>query len=186
MKTLHQSRFEHFGINVMDIKKMEKFYCTMFGFVASDRGKRFNGTNIVFLTKSANDHHQLVLIDGRPPEAEYSTINQISFGLTDLDELRNAYETLIKMGIDPVDIIQIDHGNAWSFYTKDPEGNPLELFCDSPWHTPQPCRGDLDISKSSEVIMKQTEKLCRSRPGFSTREEWSLKMEKTMARAVEA
>lgn len=171
MAQLPESKFEHFGINVIDIDRMEQFYCSTFGYFASDRGTRFNGTRIVFLTKSATDHHQLVLIDGRPPENEYNNINQISFAFTDLDALRKVYQALVEAGVG--DIMQINHGNAWSLYTKDPEGNPLELFVDSPWHTPQPCRGDLDITLSTDVILEQTEELCRSRPGFASREEWS-------------
>jgi catechol 2,3-dioxygenase len=172
------SRFEHFGINVIDIDRMEEFYRSTFGFTVSDRGVRFNGTRIVFLTKSANDHHQFVLIDGRPPEAEYNNINQISFAFADLAALRTVYQRLTDAGT--TDIMQINHGNAWSLYAKDPEGNPLELFVDSQWHTPQPCRGDLDILKPDDVILKETEELCRSRPGFATREEWSREMAKAL------
>lgn len=178
MAQLPDNRFEHFGINVVDIEMMEKFYCSAFGFMASDRGVRFNGTNIVFLTKSAKDHHQFVLIDGRPTDNEYNNINQISFAFADLDALRRVFEEFTVMGL--TDIMQINHGNAWSLYAKDPEGNPLELFVDLPWHTPQPCRGDLDITHPTAVILKETEELCRSRPGFATREDWSREMAKVL------
>lgn len=168
------NRFEHFGINVVDIDRMERFYCDTFGFVASDRGVRFNGSRIVFLTKSAADHHQLVLIDGRPPEATYSTVNQVSFAFNTLDDLREVFRRLPAIGA--TDVMQVNHGNSWSLYAKDPEGNPLELFVDSPWHTPQPCRGDLDITQPTDLIMRETEALCRSHPGFATREDWSAGM----------
>lgn len=178
------SRLEHFGINVIDIDRMEEFYCSTFGFTASDRGVRFNGTRIVFLTKSPNDHHQFVLIDGRPPQVDYNNINQISFAFADLAALRNAYRQLTDAGV--TDIMQINHGNAWSLYTKDPEGNPLELFVDSPWHTPQPCRGDLDILQPNDVILAQTEEMCRSRPGFATRADWSREMAKVLQETAAA
>lgn len=171
MTVFPENRLEHFGVNVSDIDRMARFYCDMFGFAVSDRGVRFNGTNIVFLTKSAADHHQLVLIDGRPADTSYNNINQISFAFKDLDDLRSVHAQLVESG--NTDIMQINHGNAWSLYSHDPEGNPIELFVDSPWHTPQPCRGDLDITQPTDLILEQTEALCRSRPGFATREEWS-------------
>lgn len=183
MPALPPSKFEHFGINVVDIERMEQFYCSMFGFVASDRGVRFNGTRIVFLTKSPTDHHQFVLIDGRPPEMGYNNINQISFAFQNLDDLRGVY--LRMAGLGHGEIVQIDHGNAWSLYAKDPEGNPLELFVDSPWHTPQPCRGDLDITQPTDIILAQTEALCRSRPGFATRADWSREMVRSFAAAAD-
>lgn len=169
MALLPNTVLAHCGINVTDIEKVERFYVELFGFQHSDRGVRFNGQKVVFLTKSPADHHQLVLIEGRPKEATYSTINQLSFALASLDDLRRCYERLVEYGLR--DIVQVNHGNAWSLYIKDPEDNPLELFVDSPWHTPQPCRGDLDLRLSSSEILSQTEALCRSRPDFATRED---------------
>ena len=184
MAKLPPNNLEHFGINVIDIDLMEKFYCENFGFMASDRGVRFNGTKIVFLTKSSNVHHQFVLIDGRPKDINYNNINQISFSFKTLDELRAVHAQLTAQGI--TEIMQINHGNAWSLYAKDPEGNPLELFVDSPWHTPQPCRGDLDITQSNQIILAQTEALCRSLPGFAPREEWSSDLAGKLQTAVTA
>ena len=40
----------------------------------------------------------------------------------------------------------MDHGNAWSLYFRDPEGNRLEVFCDTQWYVEQPCLEDLDLS----------------------------------------
>jgi len=178
------SRLEHFGINVVDLDLMERFYCNMFGFVVSDRGVRFNGTRIVFLTKSAADHHQFVLIESRPDCEGYNPINQISFAFADIDALRRCYSQLTASG--NTDIMQINHGNAWSLYTHDPEGNPLELFADSPWHTPQPCRGDLDITRPTADILRETEELCRGRDGFMSREERTVLMEQKFASAATA
>ena len=138
MPLLPPSVFSHFGINVIDLEKMERFYVDVFGFVPSDRGVRVNGQRVVFLTKSAEDHHQLVLLDGRTPDQGANRINQISFGFRSLDELRVAFVQMKAAGAD--EILQVNHGNAWSLYLKDPEGNPLELFVDSPFYTPQPCR----------------------------------------------
>ena len=174
MPLLPPSAFSHFGINVIDIEKMERFYVDVFGFVASDRGVRINGQRVVFLTMSAHDHHQLVLLDGRENDQGANRINQISFGFQSLDALREAFVKVSELGHDGIQ--QVNHGNAWSLYLKDPEGNPLELFVDSPFYTPQPCRGELDILSSTEEILRTTEALCRSRPDFATHEDWARQM----------
>ncbi|MDF8332173.1 VOC family protein [Novosphingobium cyanobacteriorum] len=178
MALLPPSRLEHFGINVVDLDAMERFYVDTFGFTVSDRGTRFNGNRIVFLTKSPSDHHQFVLTEGRRDAAGENPINQISFNVGSLDNLRLCFERLSAEGHD--DFMQINHGNAWSIYTHDPEGNPIELFADSDWHTPQPCRGDLDLTKPVQVILQETEDLCSSRAGSSTRNEWIARMQQAI------
>ena len=183
MSLLPHSVLSHFGINVTDIEKMERFYVDVFGFVPSDRGVRINGQKVVFLTRNSNDHHQLVLLDGRPVEQGFNPINQISFSFEKLDDLRVAHKRLAALGLGG--ITQVNHGNAWSLYMQDPEGNPLELFVDSPFYTPQPCRGELDITLSSADILKQTESLCRSRDGFATHDDWSRRMQSLFAQSEE-
>jgi len=174
MSLLPSSVLSHLGINVKDIDRMERFYVNVFGFAVSDRGVRFNGQKVVFMTKSADDHHQLVLLEGRPVAEIFNVVNQISFGLHSLEDLRSAVPLLKANGVE--DIVQIDHGNSWSIYFKDPEDNPIEVFVDTPFHTPQPCRGELDLAQSAGSILAQTEALCRSRPDFALRGEWQQAM----------
>lgn len=174
MSILPKSRLEHLGINVFDLEKMTKFYCDVMGFSISDSGPRFNGQNIVFLTMSADDHHQFVLAEGRVPGSDNHITNQISFNFGSIDDLRTAYERYSELGMG--DVIQVNHGNALSLYVKDPEGNTLEFFADTPWHTPQPARAELDISKPTDVLMAETEAFCRSLPGYADRVEWSASM----------
>jgi len=174
MSLLPSSVLSHLGINVKDIDRMERFYVSVFGFAVSDRGVRFNGQKVVFLTKSSNDHHQLVLLEGRPAGEIFNVVNQISFGLLSLEDLQSAVRLLKANGIHEID--QIDHGNSWSIYFKDPEDNPIEIFVDTPFHTPQPCRGELDLAQPAASILAQTEALCRSRPDFALREAWQQTM----------
>lgn len=182
MSILPPSTLSHFGINVTDIEHMERFYTEVFGFIASDRGVRFNGQKVVFLTKKADDHHQLVLLEGRPTTPSFNVVNQISFGLQTLEDLRKAYTNLQAAGFN--DLTQINHGNAWSVYFNDPEGNPIEVFVDSPFHTPQPCRGELDLRRPADEIIALTESLCKSRPDFSSHSDWQKQMSQRLS-AVE-
>jgi catechol 2,3-dioxygenase len=64
------------------------------------------------------------------------------------------------------DMRVISHGNAWSCYFKDPEGNTVEAYLDTPFHVPQPHGEPLDLSKSDAEILRETEAACRADPGF--------------------
>ena len=57
-------------------------------------------------------------------------------------------------------------------YFRDPDGNPVELYVDTPFYTPQPCKEPLDLKQSPAEILERTERMCRARKGFLTRDEW--------------
>jgi hypothetical protein len=97
-------------------------------------------------------------------------VNQISYRLDSLDTLKGYRRALVKAGITEHRVT--DHGNAWALYFKDPEGNPVELYVDSPFYTPQPCGEPLDLDQPNDEILARTEAMCRSRPRFMTREAW--------------
>jgi len=160
----------HFGINVTDVDRMANFYTRVLGLLVSDRGPLENGPTLVFLSRNPDEHHQLVLVSGRPPGGGYNVVNQISFKLPTLTDLQAMYRRVRDEGIKEFRIVT--HGNAWSVYFPDPEGNRVELFVDTPWHTPQPFAQPFDIEAPVEHILAETEAICRSRPGFSSREDW--------------
>ena len=65
-------------------------------------------------------------------------------------------ERLAAAAVDSV--IPVSHGNAWSLYFTDPEGNGLECFVDSPFHVAQPYAGEdggmhFPLLKGTEVIL---------------------------------
>ena len=160
----------HFGIHVTDMARMEEFYTHALGLLVSDRGALPNGPTLVFLSRDPDEHHQLVLVTGRPPDAGYNVVNQISFKLPSLGDLKAAHARMREAGIKEFRIVT--HGNAWSVYFADPEGNRVELFVDTPWHTPQPFAEPFDLEAPAETILAETERICRSRPGFSSRAAW--------------
>ena len=133
----------------------------------------------MFLSQSTGDHHQLVLAKGRPHDAGFTTVNQLSYKLDSLETLKAMYATIVHKPVK--DLVQISHGNAWSIYFKDPEGNRVELFVDTPWYTPQPCREPLDLTKPVEQIVKETEEYCRSRPRFQNHGEWQRELKDKIA-----
>ena len=160
----------HFGIHVTDIARMEEFYTRALGLLVSDRGTLAHGPTLVFLSRDPDEHHQLVLVTGRPPGGGYNVVNQISFKLPSLADLKEAHARMREEGVKEFRIVT--HGNAWSVYFADPEGYRVELFVDSPWHTPQPFAEPFDIEAPADTIMAETERICRSRPGFASRAAW--------------
>ena len=164
------AQLTHFGVHTTDLDRMTDFYTRVMGFVVSDSGTARSGARVVFMTQNPECHHQFVLFDGRPDELPYNPVNQISYRLDSLDTLKAYHKALIAEGITAHRVT--DHGNAWALYFKDPEGNPVELYCDTPFYTPQPCGEPLDLEQSNEEILRRTEAMCRSRPRFATREAW--------------
>lgn len=164
----------HFGIYARDLDKMVAFYTRVFGLTVSDWGQSTRGMDIAFLSGDPEEHHQLVIAGGRPEDATFSTINQISFRVNDLDELRRYYAWLVKEGVQ--DLETRDHGNAWSMYFSDPEGNRMEVYLPSPWYVAQPFGEPLDLTQPAEKILAATEAMVRQDPTCRTMTEWSAEM----------
>jgi len=173
-------RLAHVGIYVTDIRKMEAFYTRFFNFTVTDRGM-LSQTELVFLSRDPDEHHQLVLATGRPANLSFNIVNQISFRVPSLGDLRTLHARLAD---EPVSEIRpVSHGNAWSVYFRDPEGTRLELYLDTPWYINQPIREPLDLSQPDEAILSETERLCRASPGFRPHADWRADVARRMGLA---
>ncbi len=161
--------FSHMGIFVGDIARMERFYTSFLGLVVSDSGD-LGTIRMVFLSRDSYDHHQIVLVQGRPPEATFSVINQISLRVEDLAALRHFYANAETYGA--TDVQAVTHGNAISVYFRDPEGNRVEVFIDTPWYVRQPCRQAIDLSLPDLEFWQWAEAHARNLPGFRTISDW--------------
>jgi catechol-2,3-dioxygenase len=168
--------FSHIGLFVTDLDRMVDFYTRIIGLTVSDREKRADGSEIVFMTSDPREHHQVVFASGRPDDLKFSMIQQISFRMPTLSALRKMYDTLQQQKIE--ELGPVTHGNAISCYFRDPEGNRLEVFIDMPWHVPQPFRIPLEMGRSDEELLTFVEKSVRATPGFVSRAEWSAGMAK--------
>lgn len=158
-------KLTHAGVNCFDIKKMTRFYTEVMGLLETDGGKGITyPVDFVFLSSDPANHHQLVLASNRSPEAKASNINQLSFRVNSLDELRAMWRRVTEYGVKHMR--SVSHGIAWSVYFDDPEGNTVEIYLDSPWYVKQPHGDPLDLNRSNEEIMRWTEETCRSDPSF--------------------
>lgn len=173
----------HIGVYAHELEPMVDFYSNIFGLVVTDRGHSARGFDIAFLSRDPSEHHQIAIATGRPKDATFSTINQISFRVQGLDELRQYYPWLVKQGVKKLD--PRNHGNAWSVYFADPEGNRVEIYCRSPWHVSQPFGEPLDLTEPADVIRAKTEAMVKQDPTCLPMEVFTAQMKKKM-RAPEA
>ena len=153
-------RFTHAGFWVEDLDKMADFYQRVFKMHRSDHGKiDAHGlqAELAFLTGDPEEHHQLVFLAGKPRDLPFNVINQISFRVGELSDLR-AYWHFLQAEPNASDIYAFSHGNAWSLYFHDPEGNRCEIYLDTPWYVEQPFRAELDLTLSDEEILELTRK----------------------------
>lgn len=166
--------FSHVGFYVRDLAAMADFYSRVLGFVVTDRGvlpTPAGPVELAFLSREPTEHHQIVLASGRPENLPFNVINQISFRVEGLGALRHFHAALQDERVS--EIAPVTHGNAISLYFRDPEGNRVELFFDTPWHCTQPCREPIDLSQSDAEILRRAEAVARSLAGFQPRETWS-------------
>jgi len=158
----------HMGFYVRDLDAMVAFYSEFLGLTVTDRG-HIKDFEIAFLSNSPLDHHQVVMLTGRKDD-QPSIINQISFRVADFAEFRQAVEKVRAAALP--DIVLKDHGTAYSIYFRDPEGNRVEIFTDSPWYIPQPSETPIDMSLSDAEIAQRTEARVRTNPSFAPIETW--------------
>ena len=164
-------RLSHVGLFVRDVELMVRFYSELFGLRVTDRGRGKTFKNdLVFMSADPEHHHQLVVCSGRPPEAVFSTIMQLSFKADAIDDLRRIGAQAQALGA--TKLFTLNHGNALSLYFSDPEGNTVEVYFDTPFYVSQPHGDPLDLSKSDSQILTETEANCRSDPSFMPIKTW--------------
>ncbi len=145
----------HTTIAVRDLDPMLDFYCGTLGFHVTDRGDTPDGSQMAFLSQDPAEHHQILFISGLPgSEHQFVMVDHLAFRTGSLDELRVIGARLDDAGVEGV--IPIDHGNAWSLYFNDPEGNGVECFVDSPFHVAQPFADGFDLTADDATIEADT------------------------------
>ena len=122
-------RIGHLVINVSDLDVSTKFYTEVLGFQISVERPGF-GT---FLT-CGSIHHDLALFQAKEGAAEVSEggvgLNHMAIQVEDFEELTD-YHTKLQEYFEGSGIRTTDHSMTKSIYIKDPDGNGIELFCNS-------------------------------------------------------
>lgn len=151
----------HFELYVNDVECMAAFYTRYLGFVITDRGAGSAG--MVFLSRNPGEHHQLVLNPRKRDGASDSPVDHIAFRVDGIQPLRRFHESLCASR---TELQTVSHGTTWSIYFRDPEGNRLELFTDTPWHVDQPCRFEIDFSLPDAELIECTQRQIQDLPGY--------------------
>ena len=76
--------------------------------------------------------------------------------------------------------MKVTHGISVSLYFEDPEGNRVEVYCDSPFYCVQPQREPVDLGQSDEEIWNLVEAHARQQQHFMMKADWTSKMRKKM------
>ena len=121
-------RVGHLVLNVKDQDASTKFYTEVLGFEIATERPGF-GT---FLT-CGKIHHDLALFqaaeDAAPVTPGGLGLNHMALQVEDFDSLTQYYHRLKGFGVD-IDRTT-DHGMTKSIYLHDPDGNGIELFCNT-------------------------------------------------------
>ena len=176
MPKLPNAQLGHIGFTVRNLDAMIEFYTRILGMVVNDEGvsNRPGAPRIAFLSRDASEHHQIALVSGRPDDGSHSMINQISFRVANLEDLRTFHARLVADKVEALD--PRNHGNAWSIYFMDPEGNRLEVYTATPWYVAQPFGHALDLTQPADKILAATEAMVRADPSHCPADEWSRRL----------
>ncbi|MEM7286448.1 MAG: VOC family protein [Actinomycetota bacterium] len=157
-------RWSHCVLKVRDFDTMLAFYCEAFGWRVADQGEVAPGIRIAFLSGSSTDHHQIGLLemadDGEGKNVDHNAFRVESIG--DVMEMHARMSTDDRVSR----VAPVTHGNAVSVYFSDPEGNGIEIFCDTPWHVEQPVIAGWDPTMSADEVLADIEERFKDSPGF--------------------
>lgn len=149
---------------------MVAFYCDTLGFRLADRGGLGPDTEIAFLSGSSSDHHQIGLMTGRSEE-ETGSLDHNAFRVESVSDVKEMVDR-VEADDRVASGFPATHGNAVSVYFSDPEGNGIEVFCDTPWHVKQPQVRRWDPSLSAEEVLAFVESEFRDQPEFMAMDQY--------------
>jgi len=166
-------RWSHAVLYVRDLDAMIDFYRDVLGFEVSDRGlfdPNNPGLELAFLSQVGSDHHQLAFVPVRG-DGPSTTLDHMAFRVDALADVKAAAERIRADGRASA-VRPTNHGNAWSIYFHDPEGNGIEIFCDSPFAVQQPQAKTWDLALSEDALRHQTQEQFGGEPGFQPMEDY--------------
>lgn len=146
----------HVGIYADDLMKQRDFYTRVMGLTIADED--LEGRGMVFLsTDPVAEHHEFVLMKGRVTSEEARVIQQISFKVGSIDDMRDFKARLEAENLQIERIVS--HGNAFGMYFFDPEGNRLEVYYKTGYPVPQPHGDPLDLERSDAELLADAKEL---------------------------
>ena len=150
----------HVGIYATDLMNMRDFYTRVMGLQIADED--LEQRRMVFLSSDpVGEHHEFVLMEGRVTSDDAKVIQQISFHVPSIQDMREYKERIDEENVQ-IDRI-VSHGNAFGMYFFDPEGNRIELYYKTGFPVPQPHGDPLDLSRSDEELLNEARELLHTK-----------------------
>ena len=174
--------WSHCVVRVRDVDAMASFYGDLLGFRIADRGLLGpEGPEAIFMSGRSSDHHQIAFVASRGPE-DASSLEHIAFRVASIADVQ---EMVARVSADDrvANCGPITHGNAVSVYFSDPEGNGIEIFCDTPWHVKQPQLRFWDPAQTAEEVLAHVEESFRDEPEFGPMDDYRAKKAKEFGEA---
>lgn len=172
--------WSHAVVRARDVDAMALFYEDLLGFKVADRGSLgppdSGGPEIIFMSGRSSDHHQIAFVATRGPE-DASSLEHVAFRVPSVADVQEMVERL-NADDRVANHAAVTHGNAVSVYFSDPEGNGVEVFCDSPWHVKQPQIQGWDPTKTPEEVLAHVEESFRGKPEFGPMDDYRAKKAK--------
>jgi catechol 2,3-dioxygenase-like lactoylglutathione lyase family enzyme len=145
----------HVGIYVRDLERMVGFYRDFLGLQITKQNWR---AGVVFLSADPEAaDHEIAFVRGRPPEPGPQLIQQISFRVAALNDVREFHRRLVAEGYRIQRVV--NHASAIGCYFYDPEDNCAEVF----WLTGReswiPVSVPIDLERSDHEILLDVERL---------------------------
>jgi len=175
-------KLSHAFINVADLDRVVPFYTDILGFQVTDRGTVGAGYEAVFMSQDPDNHHQIALAATLKKKAGAQNLGHVAFRMESLDDLRALKKRLAAEGVEVGR--EVSHGNAWSLYFADPEGNGVECFVDTPFHVSQPQGKPTDLDLDDAALLDKTRADFRDEPEFGAYADWQESMRRRLAQVA--
>jgi len=117
----------HAHIKVRNLERSTAFYEQFLGLSVRER---IEG-HFVFMS-ATEVHHEIALqqvgMGARTPGRFEVGLFHVAFEAPDKPSLARCYKKLMEHGIP---VVAVDHRISWAIYFSDPDGNGLEIYCDT-------------------------------------------------------
>jgi len=139
----------HVGLFCHDLGTMRDFYTRVLGLTISDENL---DRGICFLSAAPEaEHHELALVQAKEPAQKTRNVQQVSFKVKSLADVRAFYHRLLDGGV-KIDRT-VTHGIACSVYFYDPEDNRIELYYTTPYQVRQPLGEPIDLDRPDAELL---------------------------------
>ena len=124
---MYSTRIGHAHLKVRDLDRAVSFYTRAIRLHETERVDQ----HYAFLT-GGDLHHEIALQavgpDAPSPTAGATGLYHVAFEVPNRRQFAEAWQALTQDGIS---VATVDHYISWAMYFDDPDGNGLEIYCDT-------------------------------------------------------